>query len=653
MKKFIFGILGLLAFLFILSDMHFDPEKELLKHLEKRYKKEFVVLSSKAIPSREGNLEYDAEIIPVEYLGTDKETDYRAKASIRGRNIKDEYINILVGESANEFYSPKLKELFGENIFSIFRIEGDCEKNTIQEELERRKRIYEKDEEEYPKEKHPLKNPGFKPLRIKLYIFGNEKDIKNKENYREKIYKFIEYLKETNAFEYTSLAINIMDDKSFEKNTYEIILENEINEIKEEMKKLHKDLLLDLKNPAILITYTNPERTERLGTAEEGIEEYVKNREIETIEELKIKKKITKDNFKDLKTILEKLPYSSAEYIFNKYGKVLLSTYIVSPKRVDNLSYSGKGYVNLYERKEDICFEGEEQNYPNGTIKELGEKWSYYITETKNNKKNGTSVQYDTKGNILWEGEYKNNKLDGPFKEYGEYWITEGMYKNNLKVGEELSTKKENGATIKKIYKNGLLEGEEIYYFPNGNINRIYEYKKGKLNGTSKAFTIEGILYEICEWKDDEKNGKYIKCDFNGRIEEFIEYKNGEIHGEYKEFYKEQVLVEINYKDGIRNGIAKKYHYNGNIKEEIMYDKGNELWKKIYSEEGKLKIYNIYDKKHSEIKIRKVYNKDEKLVKEVEYAKDGIEIVKEYGENGSLISTRYFKDGVEQKNQEE
>ena len=81
------------------------------------------------------------------------------------------------------------------------------------------------------------------------------------------------------------------------------------------------------------------------------------------------------------------------------------------------------------------------------------------------------------------------------------------------------------------------------------------------------------------------------------------------------------------------------YYQNGNIKKEIMYDKGYKLWDKFYSEEGKLKIYNIYDEKYSKLKLRKVYDRDENLSKEIEYTKDG-----------TLVSTRYFKDDVEQRN---
>lgn len=636
MKKIIYGVLGLVIFYFICAEIGRTPEGDFVKYMKKKYNKEFTV----DIYSSIGNL-YNATLYPKEFEGTPKENDeyYEVKGSMQNNKVKENYINVMLQDQINDFYLPKLKELFGENVLPIFSIEGECKKDDFQEEIARRIKLYKEEP-----------NTNYDPLIGNIYIFGKIKNNKEKEMYREKIFKFIKYMRETNTFEYTSLSIDIIDDESFKKNTYEVILKKEAKKIEEDTKEINEELISEIKNPSSIVTFmvTGTDGKQRRASVEE-INQLTQINEIINLTKLVTEKGITEENFKDLKMILKSIRKCDADYLFNKYGKVLLSTYIVSPKRIDKLNYSGKGYINLYERKEDICFDGEEQNYPNGTIKELGEKWSYYITETKNNKKNGISIQYDTQKNILWEGEYKNNKLDGPFKEYGEIWITKGIYKNNLIEGEVLSIHKTDGTTIKEIYKNGLLEGEKIYYNTDGSIDKIYEYKKGKLNGTSKDFRKNGKLYEVIEWKDDEKNGRYIKYDSEGRIEEYIEYKNGTVDGVYKEFYKGQILLDENYKNGKRDGIVKKYHYNGNIKKEIMYDKGKCLWDKSYSEEGKLKIYNIYDEKYSEVKIRKVYNENEKLVKEVEYTKDRTEIVREYREkDGTLVSTRYFKNGVEQ-----
>lgn len=263
-------------------------------------------------------------------------------------------------------------------------------------------------------------------------------------------------MRETNTFEYTGLSIDIIDDESFKENTYEVILEKEIEKIEEDTKDLKEMLIRDSRNPIVELTITDENGQPRRAD-DQGIERATEIIEINQLTKLVTEKGIIEENFKDLKTILKSIRKCDVDYIFNKYGKVLLSTNITSPKRAEYSNrYWGTGrYINLYERKEDIRFDGEEQNYPNGTVKELGEYLTYYITETKNNKKNGTSIQYDTDGKILWEGKYKNNQLDGPFKKYEKEWIEEGTYKNNLLDGEVKRTYSDGEIDI-VIYKNGV-----------------------------------------------------------------------------------------------------------------------------------------------------------------------------------------------------
>ena len=130
------------------------------------------------------------------------------------------------------------------------------------------------------------------------------------------------------------------------------------------------------------------------------------------------------------------------------------------------------------------------------------------------------------------------------------------------------------------------------------------------------------------------------------------EYKNGMIDGVAKKFSKGKIISENHYKENRPYGIQKQYYSNETIKKEVFYDEENwKRWEKLYSENGKLENMNIYGKYSSNVELKRVYNENEKLIKEVEYTYDGIEIVKEYSEkDGTLVSTRYFKDGIEQKN---
>lgn len=638
MKKFICGILGLVIFYFICLKIGEKPEDRLAKYMKKKYNKEFEVIITGHASWRFGDA-YAALMFPKENIGTPKETDryYAAIGNIDGRKIEDNYLTVILKQQANEFYSHKLKELFEDNFFCVFKMEKNSVENDFQKELIRRKRIIEE---------NPSMIADYYLLEANIYIFGNLKDDKEKEEYREKIYKFVKYMKETNAFYYTALSVKVIDEKFFTKGVFKEIVRKEEEEEIKSLERLEKKLeeiseTWSIVNPNVIVA---TQEIKKIVSEEKKKAENKENKEkTENIDNTSEK------NIKDI--VMQNLSISTIEELLDKYGKVLLSSDIMSPKKAKD--YIGeRTYINPYERKEDILFEGEEIKYPNGTIKELSKWKSYYITEIKNNKRNGVSIKYDKNGEVIWKGNFKDNLLDGPFKNYGERWIKEGMYKNDLIEGEVLSIDKKDGSTIKEFYRNGLLEGEKIYYNPDGSIDEIYEYKKGKLNGTSKKFREEGKIYEVLEWKDDEKNGKYIKYDSEGRIEEMEEYKNGMIDGVAKKFSKGKIISENHYKENRPYGIQKQYYSNETIKKEVFYDEENwKRWEKLYSENGKLENMNIYGKYSSNVELKRVYNENEKLIKEVEYTYDGIEIVKEYSEkDGTLVSTRYFKDGIEQKN---
>lgn len=617
--KYVIILLSLVLFYFVGRELTATPEDKFIRFLKKEYKKEFDV----DVFSRIRDV-YSARIYPKEFKGTPKENDdyYQVTGSMCNGKIEDNYLNIVLQDKINDFYSLKLKELFGENIFYLFRIEDECKSDNFQTELLRRKKLYEED---------PNKN--YSSLKGNIFIFINEKDIKEKELYREKIYEFIEYLKETEAFYYTELSIKFVDEKIFDKETFDMIKQKETEEAIENIKKA-----------ASIIK----------GTLEWGLlTSQVKITEVPVKDREKIKEsnKSVKKPSKDMRDVMKNHSLKLTEKLLDKYGEVLISTNIISPRKA--VQYTGERvYIIPYEKKEDILFGKEEIKYPNGTIKELSRDRSYYITETKNNKRNGISTKYDSDGKVIWIGEFKNNLLDGPFKEYDKKGnIIEGTYKNNLLEGQ-LKYYNSNMVMYKEeMYKNNLLEGEQIFYI-DGEITGINQFKKGKLDGSSRKFTPNGDVYQIIQWKDGEKNGSYIEFDFDGNIKFVIDFKNGMVDGVRKEFLCGKLLTEENFKENERDGISKIYYYpNENIKKEMLYKSGMKIWEKEYSEEGKLEIINISKEGTSEIGLKKIFNENEKLIKEIEYLDDNREIVREYSEkDGRLISTHYFKNGVEEEN---
>ena len=206
MKKFkLLSIIVVGIFLVFLIIIKFSekPEDVLQKHLKNRYNKEFVIYYG-GNRSDGRSKWFEAEIYPKELVGTIREYDkyYWAKGFVENGKGGDTYGGVLLNESANEFYLPKLKELFGENVLPVLNVEGYYEKTDFQEEMARRKELYKK----YPEGR-------FFPISGGIYIFGRVENDEDREKYREEIYKFLSFMKETGTFEYVSLNIAVVDER--------------------------------------------------------------------------------------------------------------------------------------------------------------------------------------------------------------------------------------------------------------------------------------------------------------------------------------------------------------------------------------------------------------------------------------------------------
>ena len=202
MKKFkLFStILGavFLAFLIIIK-LSEKPEDILQKHLKNKYKEEFVI----AMLGKREEI-YEAIIYPKKYEGTPRENDsyYWGKGFVRGKKGADTYGLVLLNESTNEFYLPKLKKLFGNNVLPIFNLGPAYTKNNFKEEIEIMKKSYKSD---------PTGN--FEPISGGIYIFGRVENDEDREWYRKQIYEFVQFMKQTGTFEYVDLAFYISDER--------------------------------------------------------------------------------------------------------------------------------------------------------------------------------------------------------------------------------------------------------------------------------------------------------------------------------------------------------------------------------------------------------------------------------------------------------
>lgn len=115
--------------------------KELDNYLKNKYGEEFVI-NYMGLRSVNDKKWYEAGIVfPKSYIGTPKENDtyYWGKGFVNVIGLKlepgDSYGKVLLNESANNFYLPKLKELFGENVLPVLDIKGGYDYTDFQKEL--------------------------------------------------------------------------------------------------------------------------------------------------------------------------------------------------------------------------------------------------------------------------------------------------------------------------------------------------------------------------------------------------------------------------------------------------------------------------------------------------------------------------------------
>jgi antitoxin component YwqK of YwqJK toxin-antitoxin module len=168
-------------------------------------------------------------------------------------------------------------------------------------------------------------------------------------------------------------------------------------------------------------------------------------------------------------------------------GKLFSMTTFLNGKREGaSILYDiyGKAIKELKYSNDNLLEEIWYQYYDSGELKQL----NTYI----NGKVNGIEKAYFKNGNLQWEVNIVDNKVDGTYKEY-------------FPTGE-----------LKHIalYKNGKEDGLSKQYFKEGGLSWEFYYQDGKRLRTKQYFNNGQIRTEI-EYKDEKPLSGYI-YDSNG-----------------------------------------------------------------------------------------------------------------------------------------
>ena len=223
-----------------------EIKEKMEEHLYEKYGEEFVVSRIGRRSSR-GNSFYQARIYPKSIVGTNKQGDdyYYGEASMEIEDsglggIADTYGEINRSLELEEFLTPKAKELFGDRI--RFKIDQRYERKNsngyfisyLTPDLEHVFEVMEEDPE-----RHRLM------LDLDLYIFDRIEDDHEKEERREDIFEFVQYLQEEGLFEYLEMRVVFVDERVLADSYDEY--EREVNSSRKVSKHIEEeDTTVDL-----------------------------------------------------------------------------------------------------------------------------------------------------------------------------------------------------------------------------------------------------------------------------------------------------------------------------------------------------------------------------------------------------------------------
>ena len=179
---------------------------------------------------------------------------------------------------------------------------------------------------------------------------------------------------------------------------------------------------------------------------------------------------------------------------------------------------------------------------------------------------NGKVVEKNLNGEILFDGEYKNNHREGKGEE--KYWDNStyvGYWKKGLKHGKGELQIPEINENYKQTWKKGVLKyGKDIERNQDGEIVFNGEYKNDQRYGYGTERNEDGSFFEG-HWKKGIKHGTAILHDSNKTYNQT--WRRGIIkYGAVVERNQDgSVIYEGEYRYNKRDGYGIEYQKDGNV----------------------------------------------------------------------------------------
>jgi antitoxin component YwqK of YwqJK toxin-antitoxin module len=216
------------------------------------------------------------------------------------------------------------------------------------------------------------------------------------------------------------------------------------------------------------------------------------------------------------------------------------------------------------------------------------------VTDSKGLKQ-GAWKKSDAAGNLIYEGQFKDNIPQGTFL----YYYEDGKVRSQLAYsadGKSASAvnfhpngKKMAEGTYLETKKDGLWK----YYNDLETLSSEETYTKGIPTGVWKTYFDDGKLLEECPYSKGKKDGECRQYFQDGSIKSVVNFKDGKYDGSARYFYPNgKPILEGQFVNDLREGLWTAYKDNGEKESEITYFEGSVSEEKYYDKAREEELNN-------------------------------------------------------------
>ena len=358
----------------------------------------------------------------------------------------------------------------------------------------------------------------------------------------------------------------------------------------------------------------------------------------------------TSGQIDSIHTFKEGLLDGKTEY--NVYGKLIIKQEYKSGKKNGNFieyytdgnkKVTGSYLMNLpndewiwYDLKE---FKTRQINFKNGLKHGDFKVWKdndlYLSGIFDEDKKSGTWKWHRTKKDLDSLVNYVNGEINGLYEAWYDNGVlsVKGSFESGIPTGKWEWFSENNTLDSTKTFKNGLLNGISTFHFKNGQVKRSVNYVSDILHGEDQSFFISGQVKEKTTYMSGKKSGPYEVWSASSNPEEKGLFLNNELHGEVQRWYSSGIPASItSYNAGILDGVMQVYSLSKQLKRELFYDKGKEIARFEYHDNGRFK--------------RVIILNETKVLYERKWNKSGVEETEEKYIVGTKLDSQFYLSGA-------